>query len=56
MIGGVQRCFTSMIDEVGLLPYSDRLLVIKLSTLIERRSRGDLIKVFKARHGLNGVQ
>ena len=57
-IEGVQRRFTRMIDEVGLLPYSNRLQVLELTTLIERRSRGDLIEVFKAHHGLcrmNGV-
>ena len=57
-IEGVQRRFTRMIDEVGLLPYSNRLQVLELTTLIERRSRGDLIEVFKAHHGLcriNGI-
>ena len=43
-IEGVQRRFTRMIDEVGLLPYSERLGVLKLTTLIERRTRGDLIE------------
>ena len=57
-IEGVQRRFTRMIDGVGLLPYSERLEILKLTTLIERRARGDLIEVFKARSGiskLNGV-
>ena len=47
-----------MIDGVGLLPYSERLEVLKLTTLIERRMRGDLIEVFKSKHclsQLNGV-
>ena len=47
-----------MIDGVGLLPYSERLDVLELTTLVERRLRGDLIEVFKARCGiskLNGV-
>ena len=34
-----------MIDEVGLLSYLERLKTLKLTTLIERRVRGDLIKV-----------
>ena len=34
--------FTRMIDGVGLLPYSERLETLKLTTLIERRARGDL--------------
>ena len=47
-----------MIDDIGLLPYSERLEILWLTTLIERRARGNLIEVFKAKHGLsliNGV-
>ena len=47
-----------MIDDIGLLPYSARLEILGLTTLIERRARGDLIEVFKAKHWLsllNGV-
>ena len=47
-IEGVQRRFTRMIEEVGLLPYSERLQTLKLTTFVERCSRGDLIEVFKA--------
>ena len=47
-IEGVQRRFTRMIDGVGLLPYSERLAILGLTTLVERRARGDLIEVFKA--------
>ncbi|KAL5255199.1 hypothetical protein ACHWQZ_G014588 [Mnemiopsis leidyi] len=42
-----------MIEGVGLLPYSERLQVLELTTLAERRSRGDLIEVYKASHGLS---
>ncbi|KAL5257548.1 hypothetical protein ACHWQZ_G012468 [Mnemiopsis leidyi] len=42
-----------MIEGVGLLPYSERLRVLELTTLAERRSRGDLIEVYKASHGLS---
>ena len=38
-----------MIDGVGLLPYSERLETLKLTTLIERCARGDRIEVFKAK-------
>ena len=38
-----------MIDGLGLLPYSERLETLKLTTLIERCARGDLIEVFKAK-------
>ena len=54
-IEGVQRRFTRMIDEVGLLPYSERLGVLKLTTLIERRTRGDLIEVFKSKKDLSNI-
>ena len=36
----VQRRFTRMINEIGTLPYSDRLLALGLTTLVERRIRG----------------
>ena len=45
---GVQRRFTRLIDDVGTLPYSQRLDILKLTTLAERRYRGDLIEAFKA--------
>ena len=40
---GVQRRFTRLIDEIGTLPYSERLDSLNLTTLAERRVRGDLI-------------
>ena len=52
-IESVQRRFTRMIEEVGLLPYSERLRILGLTTLAERRSRGDLIEVYKASQGLS---
>ena len=42
-----------MIEEVGLLPYSERLRILELTTLAERRSRGDLIEVYKFSKGLS---
>ena len=50
---GVQRRFTRLIDEVGPLPYSERLEILHLTTLAERRIRGDLIEVYKAVNGLS---
>ena len=47
-----------MIDDIGLLPYSERPKILGLTTLIEQHAKGDLIEVFKAKHGLsllNGV-
>ena len=48
---GVQRRFTRLIDEIGTLPYSQRLDILNLTTLAERRNRGDLIETFKALSG-----
>ena len=45
---GVQRRFTRLIDGMGQLPYSERLEALNLTTLAERRIRGDLIETFKA--------
>ena len=39
-----------MINGIGLLPYSERLEILGLTTLAERRARGDLIEVYKAKH------
>ena len=47
-IEGVQRRFTQMINDIGLLPYSERLDILGLTTLVECRARGDLIEVYKA--------
>ena len=43
----VQRKFTRLIDNIGLLPYHVRLNKLGLTTLLERRARGDLIETFK---------
>ena len=48
---GVQRSSTRMIDGVGLMTYRDRLYKLKLTTLLERRVRGDLIEMFKIQEG-----
>ena len=47
------RRFTRLIDEIGTLPYSERLVSLNLTTLAERRIRGDLIEVFKALNGFS---
>ena len=49
-IKGVQRRFTRMINGIALLPYSERLEILGLTTLAERHARGDLIEVYKAKH------
>ena len=54
-IEGVQRRFTRMIEDIRLLPYSERLDILGLMTLVERHARGDLIEVYmyKAKHGFS---
>ena len=49
-IEGVQQQFTQMINGIGLLPYSERLEILGLTTLAEHCARGDLIEVYKAKH------
>ena len=39
-IKGIQQRFTRMIDDIGLLPYSERLEILGLTTLIKQRARG----------------
>ena len=51
-IEGVQRQYTRMIDGVGLLSYQNRLDKLNLTTLLERRARGDLIETYKIVSGL----
>ena len=43
----IQRRFTRLANNVGLLPYSKRLELMNLTTLGERRIRGDLIETYK---------
>ena len=44
-----------MIDGLGLLLYSERLDILKLTTHAERRYRRDLIEVFKAKSKLSNI-
>ena len=46
-IENVQRKFTRLIEGLGLLTYNQRLKSLGLTTLVERRMRGDLIETFK---------
>ena len=52
---GVQRRLTRLIDEVGTLPYSECLDKLNLTTLAERRIRGDSIEAFKAVNGFSSL-
>ena len=51
-IEGVQRKYTRLIDGVGLLNYEERLKELKLTTLLERRARGDLIETYRIISGI----
>ena len=44
-----------MIKECRGLNYEDRLRVSGLTTLVDRRDRGDMIEVFKIMKGLDSV-
>ena len=39
-----------MINDIGLLPYSERLEILGLTTFAEYSTRGDLIEVYKPKH------
>ena len=51
-IENVQRKFTRAIDGIGLLSYENRLKKLGLTTLLERRTRGDLIETFRIISGI----
>ena len=51
-IENVQRNFTRAIDGLGLLTYENRLKKLGLTTLLERRSRGDVIETFRVISGI----
>ena len=51
----VQARATRLISECNNRNYEDRLKITGLTTLEERRNRGDLIEVFKMVKGLNKV-
>ena len=46
-----QRKFTKSVRGLEDLSYRDRLIKLGLTTLLERRARGDLIKIFKIESG-----
>ena len=48
----VQRKFTCLIEGIGTMTYRERLNKLSLTTLLERRVRGDLIETYKI---VNGV-
>ena len=48
----MQRKFTRLINDIGTLTYGERLKSLTLTTLAERRMRGDLIEAFKIIRGV----
>ena len=54
-IESVQRWVTSCIQGMDNLSYRQRLEKLNLTTLFERRMRGDLIEVFKALNGYSSI-
>ena len=52
-IEAVQRTFTRVIDGMSCLNYENRLKSLGMTTLLERRMRGDLIETFKILNGFN---
>jgi ribonucleases P/MRP protein subunit RPP40 len=51
----VQHRATKMIKEIKNLSYEERLVKTNLTTLDDRRTRGDLIEVFKMIKGISNV-
>ena len=51
----VQRRFTWLFADLRRLNYYQRLAVLKLWSLKERRHRADLVELFKMAKGLSGV-
>ena len=51
----VQRRATRLIPEIRHLPYEERLKALNLTSLEDRRTRGDLIEVFKMVHGIENI-
>ena len=49
----VQRRFTRMIPGLKDVPYNERLQILGLWSLEERRIRSDLIEVYKMIHKLS---
>ena len=51
----IQRRATKNVPELKNLPYEERLEKLKLTTLEERRIRGDMIQTFKIIKGIDNI-
>ena len=54
-LGKVQRKATKLIPSIAGLPYEERLKRLNLTSLQERRVRGDIIEAFKVVKGFDVV-
>ena len=52
----VQRRATKLVPSLRNLKYSERLQELKMTTLEDRRNRGDLIQFFKFYYGFNSIE
>jgi hypothetical protein len=46
----IQHRATKMVSSISNLPYSKRLKALDITTLVERRKRGDRIQLYKIMH------
>ena len=53
MIERVQRRATKVIPELKHLPYSSRLEILELPSLLFRRKRADVLQMYKFFHGFD---
>ena len=55
MLERVQHRFTRMVPGLGDLEYGERLGVLGLMTLEERRNRSDMVEMFRILKGLSAI-
>ena len=49
----VQHRATKLVSSINELSYNNRLKALNLTTLVERRQRGDMIQLYKIIHGVD---
>ena len=55
VLENVQRRATKVVAQIKNLPYEERLRMLGLTKLVDRRIRGDLILLFKIKNGFNKI-
>ena len=53
VIEKVQHRATKLVSSINELSYNNRLKALNLTTLVERRQRGDMIQLYKIIHGVD---